>query len=95
MNGDDGKIQEENPRSYDPVEPLYYKGLLSQIKEVFTVTLAIEIKRFIDTFIKSQDLQRYSNYEDRLDDAVYYLTSLCKTEEEYEIVKAIVSLENH
>lgn len=59
------------------------------------MTLAIEIKKFIDTFIKSQDLQKYGNYEDRLDDAVYYLISLCKTQEEYEIVKAIVSLENH
>ena len=59
------------------------------------MTLAIEIKKFIDTFIKSQDLQRYSGYEDRLDDAIDYLTSLCTTQEEYEIVKAIISLENH
>ena len=59
------------------------------------MTLAIEIKKFIDTFIKSQDLQRYGNYEDILDNAVDYLTSLCTTAEEYEIVKAIISLEDH
>lgn len=59
------------------------------------MTLAIEIKKFIDTFIKSTDLQRCGNYEDRLDDAIDYLTSLCTTAEEYEIVKAIISLENH
>lgn len=59
------------------------------------MTLAIEVKKFIDTFIKSQDLQNYSNYEDILDDAVCYLTSLCTTAEEYEIVKAIIDLENH
>ena len=59
------------------------------------MTLAIEIKKFIDTFVKSQDLQRLGNYEDYLDEAIYNLTSLCTTAEEYEIVKAIVSLENH
>lgn len=59
------------------------------------MTLAIEVKKFIDTFIKSQDLQKYGNYEDLLDDVVDYLTSLCTTAEEYEIVKAIISLENH
>ena len=26
--------------------------------------LAMEIKRFIDTFIKSEELQKYSDYED-------------------------------
>ena len=59
------------------------------------MTLAIEIKRFVDNFIKSKDLQRCSNYEDVLDEAVDYLTSLCTTAEEYEIVKAIISLEDH
>lgn len=59
------------------------------------MTLASEIKKFIDTFVKSQDLQRYGNYEDLLDNAVDYLTSLCTTAEEYEIVKAVISLEDH
>lgn len=59
------------------------------------MTLAIEIKKFIDTFVKSTDLQKYSGYEDYLDDAIDYLTSLCTTQEEYEIVKTIISLEDH
>lgn len=59
------------------------------------MTLAIEVKKFIDTFIKSDRLQSLSGYEDYLDEAIDYLTSLCTTAEEYEIVKAIISLEEH
>lgn len=57
--------------------------------------LAMEIKRFIDTFIKSEELQKYSDYEDRLDKAIDRLIYLCTTFEEYKMVEAIVSLEKH
>lgn len=59
------------------------------------MTLANEIKSFIANYIATDKWQHYGGYEDRLDDAIYYLTSLCTTPEEYEIVKAIISLENH
>lgn len=59
------------------------------------MTLAKAIKNFIETFIMSQDLQQYGRYEDILDDAVDELYSLCTTEAEHAIVKAIVSLEEH
>lgn len=59
------------------------------------MTLAIEIKNFIANYIKTDKWQHYAGYEDRLEDAVYYLYSLCTTQEEYEIVKTIVSLEDH
>lgn len=57
--------------------------------------LAMEIKKFIDTFIKSEELQKYSDYEDRLDKAIDRLIYLCTTLEECKMVEAIVSLEKH
>lgn len=59
------------------------------------MTLANAIKAFIETFILSQDLQQYGRYEDLLDNAVDIMYSLCTTETERAIVKAIVSLEEH
>jgi succinate dehydrogenase flavin-adding protein (antitoxin of CptAB toxin-antitoxin module) len=59
------------------------------------MTLANEIKKFIVNYIKSTDLQQYSGYEDLLEDTVNKLFSLCTTEEEREIVKAVISLEDH
>jgi succinate dehydrogenase flavin-adding protein (antitoxin of CptAB toxin-antitoxin module) len=59
------------------------------------MTLANEIKKFIVNYIKSTDLQQYSGYEDLLEDTVNKLFSLCTTEEEREIVKAVISLEEH
>lgn len=59
------------------------------------MTLAKAIKHFIETFIISQDLQQYGRYEDLLDDAVDELYSLCTTETERAMVKAVVSLEEH
>ena len=59
------------------------------------MTLAKAIKSFIETYIISQELQQYGRYEDILDEAIDRLYSLCTTEAERAIVKAIVSLEEH
>lgn len=59
------------------------------------MTLANAIKKFIANFIQSTDLQHYAGYEDRLQDAVDDLFSLCTTDAEREIVRAVISLEDH
>ena len=68
---------------------------IKSLERGVNMTLVIAIRRFIDNFIKSKDLQRSSNYEDTLEYAVDELYSLCTTDEERELVKAVVRLEDH
>lgn len=58
-------------------------------------SLAFRIKLFIEHYIMTDEYQGYGGYEDALENAVDYLYSLCTTDAEREIVKAIVSLEEH
>jgi hypothetical protein len=59
------------------------------------MTLAKALKNFIVNFVVSKELQRSSNYEDTLEWAVDELFSLCTTDEERELVKAVIHLEDH
>lgn len=59
------------------------------------MTLAIAIKNFITNYIMTDKFQHYAGYEDHLEIAVENLFSLCTTDEEREIVRAIISLEDH
>lgn len=59
------------------------------------MTLAIEIKNFIANYVITDKWQHYAGYEDALERTVDKLFSLCTTDEEREIVKAVISLENH
>lgn len=59
------------------------------------MTLANEIKRFIANYIMTDKNQHYAGYEDQLEYAVDKLFSLCTTDAEREIVRAIISLEEH
>jgi hypothetical protein len=63
--------------------------------EMITVTLASEIKSFIANYVMTDKLQQHSGYEDSLERCIDKLFSLCTTDEEREIVKAIISLEEH
>ena len=59
------------------------------------MTLANEIKSFIANYIMTDKNQHYAGYEDQLEYEVDKLFSLCSTEQEREIVRAIISLEEH
>ena len=59
------------------------------------MTLAIEIKKFIANYVMTDKWQHYAGYEDGLERDVDKLFSLCTTDAEREIVKAVISLEDH
>lgn len=59
------------------------------------MTLANAIKSFIANYIMTDKWQHYAGYEDGLERDVDKLFSLCSTEQEREIVKAVISLEDH
>lgn len=57
--------------------------------------LIIALRRFIATYVNPTSIHSWSNYEDTLEEAIDKLYSLCTTDEERELVKAIVRLEDH
>ena len=57
--------------------------------------LADEIKSFIANYIMTDKNQHYAGYEDQLEYEVDKLFSLCTTDTEREIVRAVISLEEH
>lgn len=59
------------------------------------MTLATAIKSFVANYIMTDKWQHYGGYEDALERDIDKLYSLCSTEQEREIVKAVISLEDH
>ncbi len=59
------------------------------------MTLIIALRRFITTYVNPTSIHSWSNYEDTLEEVIDELYSLCTTDEERELVKAVISLEDH